>query len=109
MTDRTEAIQARVEKPASLSADAAELAATSISDLAQALLSELRAAQADLSRIREYAKGLSGDKTCYPGETISQELAALASASPQKEDDVDPCHGPDDRWCPSCGLGGSKP
>jgi hypothetical protein len=24
----------------------------------------------------------------------------------EDDKDGDPCHGPDDRWCPSCGLGG---
>lgn len=25
------------------------------------------------------------------------------------EVDSEPCHGPEDAWCPSCGLGGTRP
>lgn len=34
---------------------------------------------------------------------LDGELVGFLKAEPD-----DPCHGPDDRWCPSCGLGGSK-
>lgn len=38
---------------------------------------------------------------CAEVERLRARLKELA--------DDDPCHGPDDRWCPSCGLGGTKP
>lgn len=30
----------------------------------------------------------------------------IAALLPERDE---PCHGPDDRWCPTCGLGGKSP
>jgi hypothetical protein len=50
------------------------------------------------------------DDTYEPGSPIgygATEAAAIADLKEQMIEDDDPCHGPQDTTCPSCGLGGS--
>ena len=54
-----------------------------------------------LCRCHNEAPQWRGESGPYCGECM-----AVASQQDQNED---PCHGPEDRWCPSCGLGGLKP
>lgn len=65
----------------------------------------------DATRIRHLREALlhiSSSSAQFARQYAIDALNDDEIAAEIQDEDADPCHGPEDTWCPSCGLGGDR-